>query len=188
MKNNILDIFNIASTLADFVELGLADDQARSTQAKATATALKKLIVNFDANALEAPKKTFNIGKAMDQLAVVTSNTQKVEWQHPTFHDGGTFNMSLTVQDVQNGYTNNRKWVKTTCVEGNSATEKSVTRLVVWGQFKSQKPSLVGECAEVGETVQCDFKVKSSVKAGGKYNRNHHEVTIKVAKEFLTNR
>jgi hypothetical protein len=186
MKNNILDIFTIARSLADFVELGLADDQARATQAKATATALKKLIVNFDASALEVPQ-TVNIGKAMDQL----STTQKVEWEHPTLATGVRFMHPLIIKDVKYGFSNNRNWVKTTCkvhLGGCASTLGDSTLVVVWGQFKSQKDELFGECAEIGETIACKYEVKSSIEAGGKYNKKHHAVTVKVDKEFLTNR
>lgn len=169
----IEDIFNIATTLADFVELGLADDQARSTQAKATATALKKLIVACDLTKQTETKKVYIRAK---------SNIAKaVAWEHPTFADGLEFNSHLKIEDVKFGNSNGRKWVKTVCIpcgaDGVSSTND--TKIIIWSEFKSQLPEYHGETALQGEVIATKWQVKGSVEMGGKFNKKFHEVTAK---------
>lgn len=167
------DIFNIANTLADFVELGLADDQARSTQAKATASVLKKLIVACDLTAQTETKKVYVRAR---------SNTAKaVAWEHPTFTNGLEFNSHLKIEEVKFGNSNGRPWVKTVCLpcNANGTSSYNDTKVIIWAEFKSQLPEYLGETALQGEVIATKWQVKSSVEMGGKFNKKFHEVTAK---------
>ena len=172
--DKVKDIFTIATTLADFVELGLADDPARSTTAKATATALKKLIVACDlTDQTASPKKVY--------VRVSKSNTKAVAWEHPTMPNGMEFSSHLLIEEVKFGNSNGRPWVKTVCIPcGADGSSSHVdTKVIIWAEFKSQRPELFGETALQGEVIATKWQVTGSVEMGGKFNKKFHEVTAK---------